>query len=67
MKMQMTLFIGVIETKYENPRKGFEALFKKQWLGFSSLLGFIQTYFAISRAVGVQFLILFISLDSSFH
>ena len=27
-KRQITLFIGVIETKFENPRKGLEALFK---------------------------------------
>ena len=40
---------------------------RKRWLGFSSFFGFVQTYFAISRAVGVRFLNVFISLDSSFH
>ena len=33
-KRQITLFIGVIETKFENPRKGREALFKNLFLFF---------------------------------
>ena len=33
-KRQITLFIGVIETKFENPRKGLEALFKNLFLFF---------------------------------
>ena len=33
----------------------------------SSFFGFVQTYFAISRAVGVRFFHVFISLDSVFH
>ena len=33
---------------------------RKWWLGFSSFFGFVQTYFAISRAVGVRFLIFII-------
>ena len=30
---------------------------QKLLLGFSSFFGFVQTYFAISRAVGIRFLI----------
>ena len=40
---------------------------RKRWLGFSSFFGFVQTYFAISRATNVRFLNVFISLDLSFH
>ena len=35
--MQMTLFIGVIETKFENPRKGLEALFKNLFCFFADI------------------------------
>ena len=34
MKMQITLFTGVIETKFENPQKGLESLFKNLFLFF---------------------------------
>ena len=35
MKMQITLFTDVIETKFEKPRKGPEAHFKNLFLFFA--------------------------------
>ena len=40
---------------------------QKQLLGFSSFFGFVQTYFVISRTVGVQFQFLKQSLVLSVH
>ena len=34
MKMQITLFTGVIETKFENPQKGLETRLKNLFLFF---------------------------------
>ena len=49
-------------------RYGEKKTESRKWLlGFSSFFGFVQTYFAISRAVGFRFFNVYISLDSSFH
>ena len=40
---------------------------RKQWCGFSTGFGFVQTYFPISWAVGVRFYFLKPSINFSFH
>ena len=54
---------------YENSRSYREKKTesRKLCLSFSSFFGFMQTYFAISQAVGVRFLNVLISLYSSLH
>ena len=50
-----------------------EDMAKRKWKvendgsAFLHFFLFVQTYFAISRAVGFRFFNVFISLDSSFH